>query len=70
MTLTPSYGRDYKSKKAIVAAFNENQDFILNDITDPWHGKPCNKKELKIEGVKNVQLRYDKLTKVTYVEVK
>tara|TARA_B100000497_G_C7385786_1_gene246502 strand:+ start:158 stop:370 length:213 start_codon:yes stop_codon:yes gene_type:complete len=69
MTLTPSYGRDYKSKKAIIAAFNENLDFTINDITSPWHGKPCNKKELKSEGIMEVWMRYDKLTKIAHVEV-
>ena len=69
MTLTPSYGRDYKSKKAIVAAFNENLDFTINDITSPWHGKPCNKEQLKAEGIKKVWMRYNKLTKIVQVEV-
>lgn len=29
ITLTPAYGRDYKSKKAILEDFNNERDFIL-----------------------------------------
>jgi hypothetical protein len=28
-TLMPAYGRDYKSKKAVLEAFNANKDFIF-----------------------------------------
>lgn len=31
MTLTPAYGRDYKSKAEAIAAFESGKDFIAND---------------------------------------
>lgn len=30
MTLTPAYGRDYKSKKAVEADFRAGKDFVGN----------------------------------------
>ena len=32
-TLTPAYGRDYKSGKAAIQDYKDGKDFILNDIT-------------------------------------
>ena len=45
-TLTPAYGRDYKSKKEVIAALESNKDFIYNDITSPWSGKPYSLSDL------------------------
>lgn len=70
ITLTPAYGRDYKSKKAAVDAFLAGQDFILN--VPPFHsdarynGKPVNLAQLQ---EKVVKLRYDQLRKVTLVNL-
>ncbi len=33
MTLTPAYGRDYKSKAEILAALNKPEDFMANHFT-------------------------------------
>ena len=60
-TLTPAYGRDYKSKAAIQADIDANRDFILNNIMSPWDGKPVSPSDLKGE---TVQVRYAKLHKV------
>ena len=60
-TLTPAYGRDYQSKKAVLAAFNAGNDFVYNCITSPYDGKVCNKADL---GGAEVKIRYSKLTKV------
>ena len=59
-TLTPAYGRDYKSIKEVEKAFYDNKDFIFNDITSPWDGKPCNRTSLIEAGVLNVKVRYAK----------
>lgn len=62
ITLTPAYGRDYKSKAKVLEAVEEGCDFIINDITNRWDGKPCNPAEdLKGE---QVQFRFGKLRKV------
>lgn len=40
--LTPAYGRDYNSRRAVLEAFQNGADFILNDMASPWDGKPIN----------------------------
>ncbi len=42
MTGTPAYGRDYKTAKAAKADWKAGKDFIIQDFTSPWDGKPCN----------------------------
>lgn len=59
-TLTPAYGRDYKSQKEIESDFNANKDFILNP-----DGIYINKEQIK-PGTK-VQLRYARMMKVHVV---
>lgn len=66
MTLTPAYGRDYVSAKAAKEAFLSGKDWILNDISSPWDGKPCNIDDMP-SGTK-VNLRYAKLRKITTVK--
>ena len=62
MTLTPAYGRDYKSKKAVLEDWNAKKDFTINDISSKWNGMVCNSDDL---GAKpGVKFRYDRLTKV------
>lgn len=51
-TLTPAYGRDYKTATAAEAAYSNGDDFILNDITSRWDGKPCSIRDFPGEAVK------------------
>lgn len=67
MTLTPAYGRDYKSRADALAAFRGGKDFIINDVTSRWYGKPCSIRDLT-EGEK-VRIRYKGLRNVFVVEV-
>jgi len=60
-TLTPAYGRDYKSKAAIQADIDHDFYFIFNNIMSPWDGKPVCPSDLKGE---TVQVRYGNLRKV------
>lgn len=69
MTLTPAYGRDYKSQKAVKADWDNNKDFVINDISSPWDGSYANKADL-IGQVGSVMIRYDRLTKIMVVKVK
>jgi hypothetical protein len=69
MTLTPAYGRDYKSKKAVLADFNDDKDFIIADISSPWDGKPCNKSSLLDNGVRSVNIRYAGNRKITVIRM-
>ena len=62
----PAYGRDYKSKAAVLEAYNAGKDFIIADISSRWNGMAANKSDLKDEGV--VKIRYGKLAKVVLVD--
>ena len=68
MTLTPAYGRDYKSGKAALADFNANRDFIINDIMDKDDGRYVNKEQLI--GIKaQVFIRFKQLRNVIVVKL-
>lgn len=56
MTLTPAYGRDYKSKAAVLKDFHENKDFIQQP-----DGRPINKEQVTAGTL--LQFRYGKLRK-------
>jgi hypothetical protein len=64
MTLTPAYGRDYNSVKAVKKAFDDGLDFIVNDISSPWDGKYTSKYELARCRIDRVMIRYGKLRKI------
>ena len=69
MILTPAYGRDYKSKKAVEADFAADKDFILADVTSRWNGMPINRSQIVEDGITTVNIRYGKLRKITVVSV-
>lgn len=69
MTLTPAYGRDYRSKKAVQADLDADLDFIIADFGHRYEGKPVNKSQLIETGVKQVNVRYSKLRKVAVLGV-
>lgn len=69
MTLTPAYGRDYKTKKDAETAFNEGADFVIADIMHPYSGSYCNKEDLVGAGERTVKIRFKNLTEVTVIKV-
>jgi hypothetical protein len=66
LTLKPAYGRNYKSKSAVVKDFNDNKDFVICQYGHRYDGKPVNKKQLSGE---TVHIRYDSDRKVAVVKV-
>jgi hypothetical protein len=66
-TLTPAYGRDYKSKKEVVEAFESGKDFIYNS----YDGQVtyCSKEDLLQKNVKSVQIRFKNNTQVIVVKL-
>jgi len=68
MTLTPAYNRDYKNKKDVLTDFNNDKDFIINDMFSPYNGKYCNKSDIK-NTYKSVKIRYNKLQKIIIVRL-
>jgi hypothetical protein len=69
VTLTPAYGRDYKSKKEIQADLDADKDFEIADVFGGNAGRKVNKTQLKELGIAAVNVRYAKLTKVTILKV-
>lgn len=67
-TLTPAYGRDYKSKKACIEALEEGKDFVYNDVGSPWDGKMCSVRDFPKDT--QLQVRYGNLRKVLIYIVK
>ncbi len=61
MTVSGAYGRDYRSAKAARADWNAGKDFIVQDFSSPWCGKPVNKEQAQGEAV---MIRYAGMRKV------
>ena len=61
-TLTPAYGRDYKSSKEAKQDYLSGLDFILNDVSSPYNGKYCSCRDFVGEFV---TLRYHRLSRMT-----
>lgn len=55
MTVTPAYGRDYKSKAAALADWNDGKDFV-----DARSGRYLSKRD----NVPDVWIRYDRQMKI------
>ena len=70
LTLTPAYGRDYKSKKAVTEDFNADKDFIAHSHDPRLRTHYTNRHDLVQMGHKQVRIRYSKLRKVMMMEVK
>lgn len=64
MTLTPAYGRDYKSTKEVKAAWEAGQDFVIADMFSGDCGRYVNKPQLPGQ---SVTIRYAQLRKVCVV---
>lgn len=69
MELTPAYSRDYKNVSEVTAAFHGGLNFILNDMSSPWDGKPFNVENARELGLSHVRIRYGQLKKVAGVRV-
>lgn len=67
ITVVPNYGRDYKSKAAVLEAWAEGKDFKITDMFSGEDGRAVNKEDADRQGV-IIMARYDRLTKV--VEIK
>lgn len=71
LTLVPAYGRDYKSKKEVEEAWKLGKDFMISDMSSPWDGKMINLQDAKADGsLRQVNIRYKKMTQVTVIDVK
>jgi hypothetical protein len=62
VTLIPAYGRDYKSKKAVLADWKAGKDFIIHSYGHRYDGKYINKQDADLGG-ETVSIRYAGRTK-------
>lgn len=66
ITVTPSYGRDYKSKAAAEADWREGKDFTVASV-GRWTGSQCSVRDMSPGD--RVTIRYARLTRATVVTV-
>lgn len=69
LTLVPVYGRDYKSKREVMEAWDAGKDFMVQDMMSPYDGKPINKADAKAAGIRNVNIRYKGMRSVAVIKV-
>jgi len=69
MTVTPAYGREYKTQKSAKADWDADMDFIVADLHNPYDGKPINLTQAREVGLDEVTLRFDSLRKIAVVKV-
>lgn len=68
LTVVPAYGRDYKSKKEVQAAWDAGQDFQIQDMSSPHNGRYINKQDATKGMTLNV--RYKGLREIHVIKVK
>lgn len=61
MNLIPAYGRDYRSKQAVLNDFKSGKDFLIADISSKYDGKYCSIRDF--DKSESISIRYSKLTK-------
>ena len=65
LTLLPAYGRDYKSKTAIINDLNASKDFIVSHT-----GQYINKPQFKEHNIISFNVRYNNQLKITNINIK
>ena len=65
LTLLPAYGRDYKSKKAIIDDLNNTRDFLESTSL-----RAINKQQFKELNISSFNVRYDQQRKITNIKIK
>ena len=66
ITLTPAYGRDYTSKKAVLADWNAGKDFVISTY-GPDDGRYINKEDAPKGATLNI--RYKRMTQICVIKV-
>ena len=65
LVISPTYGRDYKSVKAVLADWNAGKDFRIESF-GPDMGRAISIAEATPAGL-TVQVRYSRLTKAVFI---
>lgn len=69
LTLVPAYGRDYKSKKAVLDDWDANKDFLIQDISSPHDGRYINKEDAASLKSTTFNIRYKSLTQICVIKL-
>lgn len=67
MTLVPAYGRDYGSRKAVLADWLGDRDFVIADVVHKDRGRYVTRHELPVGTM--VCIRYKRLTRIVTLRV-
>ena len=73
LVLSPAYGRDYKSKAEVMAAFNSEKDFIIQSALRGYAGVYCSKRDLAafiLDGFTHIELRYKNMTMCAFIDIR
>lgn len=68
ITLTPSYGRDYKSKAEVQDAWDSGKDFTIADVMHPDSGRQMNRAQARAGTTVNI--RYKRMTAIHVIKIK
>jgi hypothetical protein len=66
-SVVPAYGRDYKSKAALLKDWNDNKDFQLEPQKQYVNKEQV--QQLKENGITHLQFRYKKIRNVFILEL-
>lgn len=67
LTLSPAYGRDYKSAKEVKADWESGKDF---DVQSMFASGYINKADALAQGIKSVNIRYKRMANICVIKVK
>ena len=69
MILDPAYGRDYRSAREVKERWEDGTDFVIASI-GPNMGYYINLQDCKETGIKEVTIRFKKLTNFVIIKIK
>ena len=69
LTLTPAYGRDYKTVLAVKTDWLKDRDFLVANLFHKYDGKPTNRQDCKAAGETSVMIRFNSLMKTTVIKL-
>lgn len=69
LKIIPAYGRDYKSRAAVISDWVDDKDFTVADLSSPHDGRKVNRADALRAGITKVIARFDKLRKITLFRV-
>lgn len=69
LNVIPGYGRDYRTKEQVVAAWNAGKDFLIQHITHRYDGRYINLGDAKQYGVLYIRVRFNKKRNIHLIKI-